>query len=107
MATWKIPIKFISPDFNFQIELDAVIYGFRFVYNERADRWSMEIQDALGNALVSGLRVVTNWKPLARFKTPGLPPGFLFTMDVTGGSTEPTELTFGSTVLLCYVEANA
>lgn len=105
MAMWKLPIKFASPDFSFQIELDNVVYGFRFIYNARTDRYSMEIQDQAGNALVSGVAVVSNWKPLARFKNPALPPGELFTMDVTGMNNEPNAVNFGDTILLCYNEA--
>lgn len=107
MATWKIPVKFASPDFNFQIDLDGSIYGFRFIYNARTDRFSMEIQDQDGNAIVSGVAVVCNWKPIARFKDTRLPPGKLFTMDVTGMNTEPNAVTFGDTVLLCYEEASS
>lgn len=105
MAIWSIPVNFSTPDFSFQIDLDGTIFGFRFCYNERTDRWSMSISDGVGNPIVSGIAVVTNWKLLQRFKTPGLPPGQLFTMDITGGNTEPGEVNFGDTVLLCYSEA--
>lgn len=107
MAIWSIPVKFNQPDFSFQIDLDNVVYGFRFIYNARTDRFSMEIQDQLGNAIVSGIAVVTNWKPLARFKDPALPPGQLFTMDITGGNNEPGAVNFGDSILLCYNEATA
>lgn len=102
MNIYSIPVNFSSPDFTEQIDMDGVTYGLHFTYNERTDRFSMEIQDQLGNPLVSGVAVVTNWALLDRFKTPGLPVGTLFTMDVTGGNTEPSAVTFGNTVLLCY-----
>lgn len=105
MGLFKIPVKFGSPDFSFQIDLDKTIYGFHFLYNERTDRFSMEIQDQAGNAIVSGVAVVTNWQPLSRFKDPALPKGLLFTMDSTGGNNEPNSVNFGDTVLLCYQEA--
>lgn len=105
MALWSIPINFQAPDFTFQIDLDGLIYGFHFMYNERVDGWTMEIQQADGTPIVSGLQVVTGWKPLARFVDPRLPPGELFTMDITGQSNEPDDVNFGDTILLCYNEA--
>lgn len=107
MAIWSIPVQFKSPDFSFQIDLDGIIFGFRFTYNARTDRFSMEIQDQLGNAIVSGIALTVNWKVLARFKDSSLPPGDLFTMDITGGNNEPSAVNFGDTILLCYDEANA
>lgn len=105
MASFKIPVKFKSPDFSFQIDLDKTIFGFRFRYNERTDRFSMEIQDQAGNAIISGVAMVSNWPVLSRFKSSLLPKGLLFTMDATGGSNEPNAINFGDTVLLCYQEA--
>lgn len=107
MAIKKIPVSFNSPDFNFQIELDLVVFGFRFIWNERTNRFSLSITTEEGVELVSGITVVTNWKLLARFKDSRLPLGQLFTADMTGGSTEPDPVTFGDTVLLCYNEALA
>lgn len=105
MALWVIPVNPTLPDQTFQIDLDSDIFTFRFVYNLRTDRWAMSLYDALGNPLLLGLAVVTNWKLIDRFKTPGLPLGRLFTVDVTGQNTEPSATTFGSSVLLMYDEA--
>jgi hypothetical protein len=105
MAIKQIPTNFPSPDFRFDIELDGTVYGFRFVYNERTDRYAMSIFTETGDEIVTGVAVVSNWKLLDRFKDTRLPPGRLFTMDVTGGTAEPTKETFGDTVVLCYDEA--
>lgn len=107
MALKEIPVNFASPDFNFQIDLDGVVYGFRFILNTRTGRYSMSIFTEAGEPIVTGLAVVTNWKPFKRFKDTRLPPGEIFTMDVTGGTTEPDEVNFGDTILLCYNEANS
>lgn len=105
MAIISIPVKFASPDFTFQITLDAVVYQFRFCLNERGGRYSMTIYTEAGDEIISGVAVVTNWKPLARFRDERLPPGLIFTCDMTGGTDEPNEVNFGDTILLCYQEA--
>lgn len=107
MALWSLPIKFASPDFNFQVELDGVVFGLRFVLNERSGRYSVSIFTEAGDPIVIGVMLTTNWKPFSRFKDPRLPKGRFFTMDVTGGTSEPDEVNIGDTVLLCYDEATA
>lgn len=107
MAIWSVPVKFNSPDFNFQIDLDGTIYGFRFILNERTGRYSMSIATEAGDEIVSGIALVTNWAVIDRFADTRLPPGLLFTCDMTGGNNEPDEVNFGDSVLLCYDEANS
>lgn len=104
MALVQIPVNFNAPDFEFQIDLDGVVYGFRFTLNERTDRYSMTVSTEAGDVIVAGVAVVTNWKILERFKDERLPPGEIFTMDTTGGTDEPSPANFGSTILLCYNE---
>ena len=105
MAILEIPTFYDSPDFTFQITLDQILYGFRFVLNERTGRYSMTIVDATGNIIVAGIAVVTNWRLIERFKDVRLPPGKLFTCDMTGGNNEPNSDNFGVTNLLLYSEA--
>lgn len=107
MALVQIPVELTAPDFVFQVELDAVVYGFHLILNERTGRWSVEIQTSQGEEIVSGLALVSNWKILERFKDARLPPGRLFTCDMTGGNSEPDELNLGDTVLICYDEVAA
>lgn len=107
MAIKNIPVNFNSPDFNFQIDLDGTVYGFRFILNERTGRYSMTISTEAGEPIVAGLALTTNWKILSRFKDTRLPKGRLFTVDMTGGNNEPNQDNFGDTVLLCYDEATA
>lgn len=105
MAIRKIPVRFDSPDFSFQIELDGSIFGFRFVLNERTGRYAMTISTADGTPLVAGIAVTTNWKIIDRFKYLGMPLGRMFTLDTTEKNQEPNEINFGDTVILCYDEA--
>lgn len=107
MAIKIIPVRFDSPDFNFQIDLDGAIYGFRFVLNTRTNRYSVTILTETGELIVAGVALTSNWKPFGRFKDLRLPPGRFFTMDTTGENQEPNEDNFGDTVLFCYEEALA
>ena len=105
MALIEIPIRYDSPDFTFQIALDKITYGFRFVLNERTGRYSMTIMNESGDIILAGLAVVTNWKLIDRFKDTRLPPGRLFTIDMTDGNNEPDSDNMGVSVLMLYDEA--
>lgn len=106
MAIVSVPVKFLSPDFTYQIDLDLVVYTLRFCLNERTGRYSMTISTEAGVEIIAGVAVVTNWVLLNRFKDARLPPGILFTCDMTGGTDEPNETNLGDTILLCYQEAS-
>lgn len=98
----NIPVNFSSPDFSMQVELDGVVYGLRFIYNERSKRFSLSISTEAGEPIVSGIFVVSNYPLLARFRDLRLPKGVLFTMDTTSSGLEPDADSFGDAVLLVY-----
>jgi hypothetical protein len=102
----QVPVNFNSPDFQMRTELDGRIYTLRFIYNERAERFTLSIGDESGAEIVSGIAVVSNFPLLNRFLDPRLPPGVLFALDTTDSGLDPTADTFGSEVVLVYATAS-
>lgn len=106
MAVKKIPLRNDSPNYDFQIALDGVVYGFEFQWNERCACWTFDLKDASGNVLVGGVQVVVNYPILSRFKQATLPPGVLFFWDSTGAGSDPQAISdLGQRIILFYQEA--
>jgi hypothetical protein len=108
MATKLIPN---IPDTAYsrqRTRLDGRDYVLEFAYNEREDRWYLTILDDEETPLVCGLKLVTNFPLLRRYKAnPDVPPGELMAIDLTGNRAPPSfaELGEGRRVELTYFEA--
>ena len=105
MAVYVIPVRPGVPHFREEVELERVTYGFEFRWNERANAWFLSLSDAEGNALVSGIRVVTDFPLLFRFRKAGLPPGRLVVADTTGAGLDAGLHDFGLQRKLLYYES--
>ena len=105
MAILKIPIDSVQPDHKFQMELEGVIYTFRFKLNYRENRWTMDISDELGVLIVGGVAIVTNFPLLKQYKNRALPPGNMICLDLSDSGAEPIGDVFGNTHLLIYEES--
>lgn len=75
-----IPFK-DSPAFSESLTLDGKEYGFFFAWNTRGSFWYMNLNDANGNPLVSGVRLVINFPLLDQHPGEGMPPGSMFVYD--------------------------
>lgn len=103
MAAFILPCSSNQPDFNFQCELDAVTYGFRFRWNEREQAWFMTLSDVAGNDLVGSVRVVVGFPLVARSRhLTGMPPGALIASDTSGQDLDPGLDELGGRVQLFY-----
>jgi hypothetical protein len=105
MAFLQIPIVPAVIDQEVVVELERVTYIFRFKWNFRASRWTMDISDDLGNLLLGGVPLVVSWPLLSRFKSPLLPKGHFFLFDSTKTQSEPGEESLGLTHFLLYRES--
>src|SRR4029077_4906590 len=85
-----LPLRPDLANYQFQIQLDSVTYGFRFFWNERDPSWVMSITDVSGNELISGVKVVVHW-PLGKIAgySTALPPGILIAVDTSGAGLDP------------------
>ena len=109
MATLRLPVKNGLPAYRFSVELDGVLYSFRFRWNVRDNHWFMDIIEADGSAVIDGVKVVNSDDLLSQFDhkqvTGNLPPGTFRVVDVNGANDDPDTTTFGEDVVLLYVEA--
>ena len=102
----QIPVFIDTPHWSERIALGSSVYILTFNYNARMDRWILDIADANNNALATGLPVLCMADALQNLgaKTPGMPPGVLFALDITGAGADPNATNFGQSVLLFYFE---
>ncbi len=104
MATLVMPVRADLPAYTFQIDLESKLFTFTFRYNERMDRWIMDIADENENELLLGTPILTQTNLIERFKDDNLPPGEFFAIDESGEDKQPGREDLGNDVKLFYVE---
>jgi hypothetical protein len=108
MALQVIPTTPGEPYYSQTTRLDGRDYLLRFSYNQRLERWFLDLHDEEGTPLVQGLRLIANWSLLRSYQwDERIPQGKLFVGDVTGDGTPPTlnELGTGRRCQLYYQPA--
>lgn len=101
-----LPTRTDSPLYTFGVELDGVTYLLTFRWNDREAAWFFDLADSDGDPLMSGRKVTIGTALLARFRTPGLPPGELEAIDTTGAQVEAGFDELGARVQLVYFAAS-
>ena len=106
MATYGIPIEDASDlgNFDLTVDLDGSDYQLVFRFNNREDFWYLDILDAAGNEIRSGLKCVVNWPVLRTCRDQGRPPGELMVLDARPEPEETGLDNLGSIALLTYEE---
>jgi hypothetical protein len=89
------------PAYSFTVDLDGDLYQIGLRWNERDSAWYMSLADNAGEAIATGLRVVTGWDMLRRITDARRPPGAIIAIDTTG-TGEITLENLGNSVLLVY-----
>jgi hypothetical protein len=107
VALLVLPITSDSHDQTFTTELEGKVYTFRFKYNARAERWTMDIGDENGNVIVGGVAIVADFPLIQRFGRSALPPGELVALNLFRTGIEPSEFSFDGNFNLMYEERNA
>lgn len=110
MATKRLPVQGGSDAYRVQVELDEIVYGFRFRWNARDAHWYMDIDQAR-TPVFEGAKVVNAENLLSQFghlQVDGrLPAGRLEVFDTIENSfRDPDQDTFGDTVLMLYHEVD-
>lgn len=105
MAYKQLPVRSDIPAYEFETELEGVLYTFDFRWNDRDACWTMDILDAAGVILLCGIKIHTGYPLLRQYTLEGLPKGELFCFDTAGQNLSPVVDTFGDRVILVYRES--
>lgn len=94
-----------GPSSHQVVSLDGVSIGLRLWWNARGQRWILDVEDAQGEAIASGLGLVTGVSLLARFGVrDDLPPGALIAVDTSGAGAPPGRDDLGGRVRVYYLD---
>lgn len=104
MAVFQIPTDNTLPWYTFRIVLSNITYTLQLRYNTRMDRWFMQIQDAVGNPIVSGLPLLQRYSPLLQYRTLAVPAGDILIYNNTGTLNPPGLASFLSDYSIIYVD---
>src|SRR5436853_4262837 len=94
------------PDTTQRVALTGVLYTLRIYWSQRCSCWHFDLSDVDGVPIVSGVRMVTAFPLLYRFRHLPVPPGELFFVDLRNQAGEPTLEDMGSRYRLYYVEGD-
>ena len=84
-----IPTDTNLATYIFSVELQLIVFGFRFQFNERDQSWFFDVLTAEGDPIRQGVKVVTNFPLLSRIARLDRPPGDIFAIDLTGEDLRP------------------
>lgn len=93
------------PDSTQRVELSGTVYTLRIYWSERATCWHLDMSDADGERILMGLRLVTGFPLLYRYRHLAVPPGELFLLDQRDVAGLPTLDGMGDRYRLYYVDA--
>lgn len=110
MATQQLDLSQISPNYVLTVDLDtpSQTFTFTFRYIQRSDSWLLDIDDAAGNAVLHGIKLVADMLPLARVVALNRPPGHLYVFDTTLANIDPGFSDLGGDnprVIILYTDA--
>ena len=84
-----------DPFYTQVTDLDGINYILSFAYNQRENCWYLSIADIQSSNIVTGIKVVSNWKLLRRGSDTRLPPGELVARSYTQDDSPPGLSDFG------------
>jgi hypothetical protein len=83
--------------------LDGREYVLRFSWNDREDRWYLEIADEADSPIASGIKIVPNIALARRVRDERMPPGWILAL--SEDDTPPLLGELGGRVKLYYYDA--
>jgi hypothetical protein len=94
-----------DPDTTQRVQLGELVYVMRIMWSQRAGCWHFDLADSDGNPILYGIRMVTMFPLLYRFRYLGtLPPGDLWFIDLREEGAKPTLEDMGERFRLYYAE---
>lgn len=103
----ELPVRSDFKAYEFQIDLDGIVYTLRFRFNYRMERWVMDIATEAGEDILNGIVLVTGYPLLDQYAYSELPPGRMIAIDVTGQNRDAGEDDLGNSIKLLYEEVTA
>lgn len=70
-----------AAEFSESMSLDGNEYKLHFYWNTRGAFWSMDIADANGTSLISGIKLIMNFPMLMQHTESGIPQGQFLIVD--------------------------
>jgi len=107
MSTVNVPLTDEYPCYEFRVDLEEVGYICIVKYNERADRWTLDIYDIDRNPLRLGQMLLPGY-PLFRGaagRVDGFPLGKFYLLDMADKGRTPGETGLGKDFKLWYEES--
>ena len=105
MATIELPVRSDLPAFEFTLDLEEALYTLAFRWNDRKERWLMDIKDSNGADLLMGIVLLTDVNITDPYIIEGLPPGRFFVIDESGAGKNPGINDLGNDVKVFYLES--
>lgn len=104
MTILRIPLPKGVPSFSQRVMLEQAEYRFDLHWNERDERWYLQLYDSTGELIVTR-KVIANWPILRGVVHESRPPGELIAVDTQNLTTPIGLYDFGDRVVLDYLEA--
>lgn len=79
----EIPTTKDFPSQSATVTIDNAIFIFHFRWNDRFERWFMDILDESENNILVGVPLHINRDLIGRFRTPALPQGQMIFYDTS------------------------
>lgn len=101
----EILIDETGPQFDQVVELDGTDFLLDFRWNEREQRWYLDVSDNDGALILAGQKLVANWLPMRLVTNRGRPLGQMVLQDTTRAGLDPRLGDLGTRVRLIYFTA--
>lgn len=108
MAFLIIPTNSNYASTQYIIDIEGVIYGLRYDYNNRMQTWIIQIKDSQGNILIGGVPIQHGWDLFLQYKgISTIPQGSFVPLDESGQARNPQRDDLGNDVILFYEESSS
>jgi hypothetical protein len=104
MSFFVVPLTPDTTDQRLNVELSGNPYIVRVLWNERFGYWSLSLNTADDEPILTNVKMVKNFGLTFRFKNILLPPGELFFLQENGSTPRPTYEDMAVTHNLYYYE---
>ena len=101
----KIPFA-DQNDFIVEAELDEMTCFLHLAWNDDDAMWTLSLENAGNDVILSGIRLVSDWPMLGRFRHLAVPKGELVVVSLDGEHIGRQSFTDGSAELV-YLPAQA
>lgn len=87
----RIPIEPGLTNFDFEIELDAVLFNFSVYWNDRESHWYFDLRNEDLEPLILGAKLVLNYDMLQDYNDVTFPAGAIYYIRETKDAIETAD----------------